>query len=76
MATQSDKPVVLYTQGTPNGVPISVLLEELKEKYGGPDYEPVAMSIRDSDIGKVHNQVKNPWFLEVRFSTLFLSVII
>ena len=23
------------------------------------------MSIRDADIGKVHNQVKSPWFLEV-----------
>ena len=66
MATQSDKPVVLYTQGTPNGWPISVFLEELKEKYGSPDYESVAMSIRDADIGKVHNQVKSPWFLEVR----------
>ncbi|EMD31389.1 hypothetical protein CERSUDRAFT_119781 [Gelatoporia subvermispora B] len=65
MATQTDKPVVLYTQGTPNGFPISVFLEELKEKYGGPDYEAVAMSIRDADIGKVHNQVKSPWFLEI-----------
>ncbi|TCD62730.1 glutathione S- transferase, nitrogen catabolite repression regulator [Steccherinum ochraceum] len=64
MATQSDKPIVLYTQSTPNGYPISVFLEELKEKYGGPDYEPVNMSIRDADIGKVHNQVKSPWFLE------------
>jgi hypothetical protein len=26
----------------------------------------VKMSIRDADIGKVHNQVKSPWFLEVR----------
>lgn len=39
MATQSDKPVVLYTQGTPNGISASVYLEELKERYGGPDYE-------------------------------------
>ena len=23
------------------------------------------LSIRDSDIGKVHNQVKAPWFLEI-----------
>lgn len=23
------------------------------------------MSIMDADIGKVHNQVKSPWFLEV-----------
>lgn len=26
----------------------------------------VSMSIRDADIGKVHNQVKSPWFLKVR----------
>ena len=23
------------------------------------------LSIRDADIGKVHNQVKSPWFLEI-----------
>ncbi|TFK34141.1 hypothetical protein BDQ12DRAFT_727183 [Crucibulum laeve] len=41
MATTSTNPVVLYTQGTPNGHPISVLLEELKFKatYNGPNYE-------------------------------------
>ncbi|KAK7029382.1 Glutathione S-transferase 2 [Paramarasmius palmivorus] len=55
----SDK-VTLYTAPTPNGHPISVFLEEL-----GVPYEAVAMSIRDSDIGKVHNQVKSPWFLEI-----------
>lgn len=27
------------------------------------------MSIRDADIGKVHNQVKSPWFLEVCLPT-------
>lgn len=65
MAAQSDKPVVLYTLGTPNGVVISILLEELKATYGGPDYDAVKLSIRDADIGKVHNQVKSPWFLEI-----------
>jgi len=65
MATQSDKPVVLYTQTTPNGIAASVYLEELKEKYGAPDYEAVRMSLSDADIGKVHNQVKSPWFLEI-----------
>lgn len=30
MATQSDKEVTLYTFGTPNGVVISIFLEELK----------------------------------------------
>ena len=33
--------------------------------YGGPDYETVHMSIRDADIGKVHNQVKADWFLKI-----------
>jgi glutathione S-transferase len=56
--------VTLYTQGTPNGVCVSILLEELKDVYG-LEYEAVSMSIRDSDIGKVHNQVKSPWFLEI-----------
>ncbi|THH09214.1 hypothetical protein EW145_g2166 [Phellinidium pouzarii] len=65
MATQSSKPVVLYTQATPNGVAISILLEELKDSHSDLDYESVSMSISDSDIGKVHNQVKSPWFLEI-----------
>ena len=30
MAAQSDKPIVLYTLGTPNGVVVSIFLEELK----------------------------------------------
>ena len=29
----------LYSFPTPNGVPISIFLEELKEVYGGPEYE-------------------------------------
>ena len=33
--------------------------------YGGPDYDTVHMSIRDADIGKVHNQVKSDWFLKI-----------
>ena len=31
--------VKLYSYGTPNGVVASILLEELKEAYGGPSYE-------------------------------------
>jgi len=65
MATVSDKPIVLYSYPTPNGVTASIFLEELKAQYGGPDYEPVLMSIRDADIGKVHNQVKSDWFLQL-----------
>ena len=30
MATKSDKPVVVYTAPTPNGVVVNILLEELK----------------------------------------------
>jgi len=55
----------LYSQGTPNGFAPAILLEELKDAYGGPDFEWIVMSIRDSDIGKVHNQVKADWFLKI-----------
>lgn len=65
MATNTDKPVVHYTAPTPNGWVPAILLEELKAVYGGPDYETVKMSIRDADIGKVHNQVKSDWFLKI-----------
>lgn len=34
----------------------------------------VKMSIRDADIGNVHNQVKSPWYLEVRLRLLILIV--
>lgn len=58
--------VHLYTAGTANGYPISILLEELKASGQLPDgYEFTKMSISDADIGKVHNQVKSPWFLEI-----------
>lgn len=81
MATQSDKPVVLYTFGTANGFTASIYLEELKAAYG-VEYEfvsclPVALhftdlrscravrtSISDADAGKVHNHVKQPWYIE------------
>jgi glutathione S-transferase len=61
--------LTLYTAPTPNGHPISAFLEELKLAY--PDnqtlanYEAVRLSISDADIGKVHLQVKSPWFLEI-----------
>jgi len=58
--------VHLYTAPTPNGHPISILLEELKARDLLPNgYEVTKMSISDADIGKVHNQVKSPWFLEI-----------
>lgn len=100
----SSNKLTLYTFGTPNGVAVSILLEELKVclsnwrtytsisvtdaaigclwrtrlrvGYWGATprvlawisyllYRAISMSIRDADIGKVHNQVKSPWFLEV-----------
>jgi len=65
LVNMSDK-VTLYTATTPNGYPISILLEELKDIGSLPGgYEVVKMSIRDADIGKVHDQVKSPWFLEI-----------
>jgi len=66
----SDKPAItLYTAGTPNGYAASIFLEALKAAYpDNPDlksYEVVKLSISDADIGKLHNQVKSPWFLEI-----------
>ncbi|KAF8884556.1 glutathione S-transferase [Gymnopilus junonius] len=66
----SDKPAIIhYTAKTPNGSATSVFLEALKAAYpDNPDlqsYETVKLSISDADIGKVHNQVKSPWFLEI-----------
>ncbi|KLO09127.1 glutathione S-transferase [Schizopora paradoxa] len=62
----SDK-IQLYSVPTPNGIVVSILLEELKAVYGGPDYEAIKMSISDADIPKpeVHNQVKREWFLKI-----------
>ena len=37
--TESEKPIVLYSAGTPNGLKVSTFLEELRGHYGGPDYE-------------------------------------
>ncbi|KZS91877.1 glutathione S-transferase [Sistotremastrum niveocremeum HHB9708] len=61
----SDNKLTLYTLPTPNGIAVSILLEELKAAYGGPEYEVVKMSISDADIGKVHNQVKSDWFIKL-----------
>ena len=45
-STMSKPDVTLYTFGTPNGVPISILLEELKALYNGPEYEYVFAFLR------------------------------
>ena len=56
----------LYTAPTVNGFTASILLEELKAAGKLPNgYEVTKLSIKDADIGKVHNQVKSPWFLEI-----------
>jgi len=58
--------VHLYTAPTATGFPISIFLEELKDRSLLPNgYEVTKMSISDADIGKVHDQVKSPWFLEI-----------
>jgi len=59
--------IKLYSVATPNGIVVSILLEELKAVYGGPDYEAIEMSISDADIPKpeVHFQVKRDWFLKL-----------
>jgi len=65
MAANSNKSLILYTAPTPNGWVPTILLEELKAVYGTPEYEIVKLSIKDADIGKVHNQVKSDWFLKI-----------
>lgn len=52
MATETSKPVVLYTVPTPNGVVASIFLEELKKEYGGPEYECVLTSVHAFFIAK------------------------
>lgn len=49
--------IVLYTVGTPNGVKISIALEELKA-LGLVDYTTVPISF-------IKNEQKEPWFLAI-----------
>ncbi|KZS86855.1 glutathione S-transferase [Sistotremastrum niveocremeum HHB9708] len=65
MSAASKAPITLYTAPTANGFAVSILLDELKTIYGGPDYEVIKMSIRDQDFGVKHNQVKNDWFIKL-----------
>lgn len=39
MSATTDKPITLYTAGTPNGHPVSVILEELKAVNPAVDYK-------------------------------------
>ncbi|TFK75978.1 glutathione S-transferase-like protein [Pluteus cervinus] len=55
----SEKPIVLYTTPTPNGLQASVALEEIKAAYDNKlDYDVVRI-----DIGK--NTQKEPWFIQI-----------
>ncbi|KAM6501694.1 Glutathione S-transferase, C-terminal-like protein [Amanita muscaria] len=54
----SQKPIVLYGLPTPNGVPITALLEELKAVYPGIDYD-----VEYIDLSK--QTQKEPWFLKL-----------
>ncbi|KAG8853640.1 glutathione S- transferase, nitrogen catabolite repression regulator [Tulasnella sp. 330] len=56
MSTVTPK-IKLYTQGTPNGYKISILLEELKAAYG------LEYMTKKLDFQK--NEQKEPWFLEI-----------
>lgn len=49
----SDPCITLYTAATPNGMKISILLEELNLKY----------KVRTIDFEK--NEQKEPWFLKI-----------
>ncbi|KAH6986710.1 thioredoxin-like protein [Ilyonectria destructans] len=53
MAAKTKTDITLYTVGTPNGIKVSILLEEL-----GLDYKvhPIKM---------IDNEQKEPWFLEI-----------
>jgi len=56
--SDSTKPLVLYTAPTPNGLPISFFLEDLKAINPIVDYDFVKIN-----IGK--NTQKEPWFIKM-----------
>jgi len=53
----AQKPIILYTVGTPNGHKASIFLEELKAAYG-LDYEFKGLSF-------AKNEQKEDWFLKI-----------
>ncbi|KAL6863292.1 Glutathione S-transferase 2 [Amphichorda felina] len=53
MASKTKTDINFYTVGTPNGIKVSILLEEL-----GLDYKTHTISFKD-------NEQKEPWFLEI-----------
>ncbi|KAF8165409.1 glutathione S-transferase [Crassisporium funariophilum] len=52
------KPFMLYTLATPNGVPVSAFLEELKAIDSSVDYDYETINIST-------NRQKEPWFLKM-----------
>lgn len=53
MAPKTPTDITLYTVGTPNGIKVSILLEELNLEY---KVKPISMT---------NNEQKEPWFLEI-----------
>lgn len=54
----ANKGLELLSMETPNGVKASIMLEELKEAYGKPDYVVQAIDI-------MQNIQKEPWFTKL-----------
>ncbi|KAF8221041.1 glutathione S-transferase [Tricholoma matsutake] len=57
LTSSPNKPLLLYTAGTPNGRKVSVLLEELKAIYG-LDYDVHPINISE-------NTQKEPWYINI-----------
>ncbi|KAA1469762.1 glutathione S-transferase-like protein [Dentipellis sp. KUC8613] len=53
-----EKPLLLFTGRAPNGFKVTILLEELKAAYGGPQYDVFEIDI----WATVH---KEPWFIKL-----------
>jgi len=54
----ASKGLELLTAGTPNGHKVTIMLEELKEAYGGPDYVFQRINIME-------NIQKEPWYTKL-----------
>ncbi|CAD6885185.1 unnamed protein product [Tilletia controversa] len=52
------QPLIVYTQGTPNGHKVTTFTEELKEAY--PEFK---VEYKPIELGK--NEQKEPWFLKI-----------
>ncbi|KAF9534851.1 glutathione S-transferase [Crepidotus variabilis] len=56
--SSAQKPILVYTGVTPNGFPITILLEALKAIVPGFDYDYEKIDI-------LTNRQKEPWFIEL-----------